>query len=240
MAVNKNVLDPGQNPKINPPQKLPNTGGNVTPGYIPTPEPVQPQYQTQAQSTNEQIWGEGGTKKPGYDAQLEKEKVWQEQYDTINNGYTEQDLQQIMQGLGLNTTNQNSFSQSGQYIKDGGDGLKPGTGEKGWTLVEGTERPVAEGTSGADERHLSDNAYAYVQYCKEQYAKATTDEERAYWHAEAEKTRASYGYSAGLDGSMYITNGALGAGNNMSGGSAVLPGELGGGSLPGTRVLKTT
>lgn len=67
------------------------------------------------------------------------------------------------------------------------------------------DRTVKEGTSGADEYWLNDAELAYVQYCKEMYAQAKTQEERDYWHAEAERTRARQGYSGGTDGSMYIS-----------------------------------
>ena len=66
-------------------------------------------------------------------------------------------------------------------------------------------RDVATGTSGGDEFWLSDSDLAYVRYCQEMYAKATTPSEKTYWHNEAEKARARAGYSGGTDGSMYLS-----------------------------------
>lgn len=66
-------------------------------------------------------------------------------------------------------------------------------------------RDYAAGTSGADEFWLTDSDLAYVRYCQEMYAKATTPAEKTYWHNEAEKTRARAGYSGGTDGSMYLS-----------------------------------
>jgi len=73
------------------------------------------------------------------------------------------------------------------------------------TWSQATQRPVASGTSGADEQFLSDQSYAIIQDAKKNYGLATTDEERAYWHNVAEAERARAGYSGGTDGSMYIT-----------------------------------
>ena len=185
---------------------------NATPSATPSASPVSTPPatgRTSGGSINEQIWGEGGTGYEGYKAQVEKEKANQSQNNTINNGYTSDDIASILEGMGKDPNSANNFSQHGGYVKDGSDGKLPGTGEEGWGSYEGTPRPVAEGTSGADEHFLSDGANEYVQHCKEMYAKATNPEDKAYWHAEAEKTRAHYGYSGGTDGSMYITKGQL-------------------------------
>lgn len=170
--------------------------------------------QNTGKSLNEQIWGEGGTGQEGYKAQLEKEIANQAQTGTASNGYSTQDLQNAIDQANQNGANitgsTDSYSQYGHYTKDGGNGVLPGTGEEGWSYTEGNRRPTVAGTSGADEDKLSDAAYQYVQYCKQMYAQATNDADRAYWHNEAEKTRAAYGYSAGTDGSMYIPVGQLG------------------------------
>lgn len=111
-----------------------------------------------------------------------------------------------------------TFSQNGHYTQDASKG---GTeteyqGEKGWYYVEGTPRQVQEGTSGADERFLSDESYAAVQQLKAEYeaAKAAGNMEAANEaHAKAENIRAGAGYSGGADGSWYLTNGQLGVEN---------------------------
>lgn len=66
-------------------------------------------------------------------------------------------------------------------------------------------RPVAPGTSGADEFWLSDQGYDIVRNAKNMYAQATSQAERDYWHNVAEQERAKAGYSGGSDGSMYIS-----------------------------------
>lgn len=66
-------------------------------------------------------------------------------------------------------------------------------------------RDYAAGTSGGDEYWLTDSDLAYVRYCQQKYAEATSPAEKTYWHNEAEKTRARAGYSGGTDGSMYIS-----------------------------------
>lgn len=73
------------------------------------------------------------------------------------------------------------------------------------TWSTATQRPVAAGTSGADEQFSSDQSYAIIQNAKDNYGKATTQAEKDYWHSVAEAERARAGYSGGTDGSMYIT-----------------------------------
>ncbi len=127
-----------------------------------------------------------------------------------NKAYTNEELEQKMNEAGVDASGMGDYSQKGEYRKDGSDGILPGTGEKGWGYYEGKPRPVAEGTSGADEDHLSDSEYAYVQYCKQMYAQAATQADKDYWHSEAEKVRARHGYIGGTDGSGYYTLGSLG------------------------------
>jgi len=91
----------------------------------------------------------------------------------------------------MNYAGTQSYSQSGKV-------------QPGGTVVGGVQRPMAAGTSGADEAFLSDQGYAIVQNAKDQYAKATTRAEKDYWHNVAEKERARAGYSGGTDGSMYL------------------------------------
>lgn len=161
-------------------------------------------------SLNNQIWGENGSGYLGYQQQLEKEIEYQKQHGTGNNPLTNEQLQEMAQQQGIDPQLLHQYSQNGGYVQDGGTGKLPGTGEEGWTNVEGQQRPVAAGTSGADEQFLSDGGYAMLQYYKEMYDKSTEPGEKEYWHAMAEQLRARAGYSGGADGSMYIPLGQLG------------------------------
>ena len=158
----------------------------------------------------------------------------------LNTGYTYPGLIQQMESLGRDTSMAGIRSQQGGYtqnrdeaIAGGGTGdpaafYKPGT----WYYSPGIKREKPEGESGADEDHLDDLQYAYVQHCKQMYATAETkyknattpeekqaaQEEMDYWHKEAEKTRAMSGYSGGFDGSRYYTLGQLGVYDDADGG----------------------
>ena len=155
--------------------------------------------QNTGKSINEQIWGEGGSGYEGYKAQVEKEKEQQAQTGNAANGYNKQDLQNAI----------NQANQNGANI----------TGSTDQYSQYDSRREVASGSSGADEDHLSDAAYQYVQYAKQMYAASDSPEDKAYWHNEAEKTRAAYGYSAGTDGSMYIPVGHFDDVNGQSSGN---------------------
>ena len=67
-------------------------------------------------------------------------------------------------------------------------------------------RPVAAGTSGADEFWMSDQDYAQLLQYKQDYASATDQAGRDAAHAAAEALRARYNYSGGSDGSMYLNS----------------------------------
>lgn len=158
---------------------------------------------------NNQVWGEGGG---GYDAHMEQaqqEAAKRQNDPTYGQAYTNEGMQQAANHAGIPG---NMFYYS-QYAS-------PNTY---------TGRPAKEHDAGADEAKLSDVEYAYVQYAKQMYNAAQTDEERAYWHNEAEKVRARYDYSGGADGSMYITNGEMGL-NTNSGGNGMQSGNLPSGS----------
>lgn len=88
--------------------------------------------------------------------------------------------------------------------------LQQAMNNAGVTAEQYSERVTPQGDSGADEALLDENGYAYVQYCKEQYQNATSQEERDHWHEEAERVRAGSGYSGGSDGSLYLTLGQTG------------------------------
>lgn len=190
-------LEEQRNAKIDALNKTGTNVWNATPSYNYT-------QNTGYNSINNQIWGDGGTKYDGYKQQVERETAYQQQNGTGSNPYTNAQMEELANEWGIDPDTLYDYSQHGGYVKDGSDGELPGTGEEGWGYVSGQQRPVQEGTSGADEQFLSDGAYAMIQHCKDMYAQAATQEERDYWHAEAEKIRARAGYSGGTDGSMYI------------------------------------
>jgi hypothetical protein len=90
---------------------------------------------------------------------------------------------------------------------------------------------AAEGTSGADERLLSDGDYAIVQQLKAQFAAAQQQYNAAVAagnmsaasaaqqamdsaHLEAERVRSGYQYSGGSDGSLYLSYPLIGSQNS--------------------------
>lgn len=165
-----------------------------------------------AASQNQSIWNGEGYK--AYQQAVDEEAKKRQNNPGYATAYTEEGLRNAIDQANQNganiTASPNSYSQYGRYVQDGSNGVLPGTGEQGWGFVEGTPRTVKEGDAGADEQFLSDEAYAYVQYCKQMYESTKDPAQKAYWHEEAEKTRAKAGYSGGADGSMYIRNGQLG------------------------------
>lgn len=107
----------------------------------------------------------------------------------------------------------------------------------------GQGRTTVQGTSGADEAHMSDKDYAYLQQLKNDYAVNQTKYYEAVnsgqdasqyksameqAHLDAERLRSGYGYSGGADGSMYIADawykdnsvGGSGGGSSVGGSSA--------------------
>ena len=128
-------------------------------------------------------------------------------------------------------------------------------GEGGWYYYTGTDRPVAPGTSGADERFASDGSYALIQALQADWFKfnelakaaekagdsakaAEYYRQRDMCNVYANQIRGLSGYSGGTDGSMHIPNGQLGIDykDGFSGSSSYLPveGMTGGGSGSGS------
>lgn len=176
--------------------------------------------------------------------QLKQEDIYAKNPNT-NSAYTNTEMEQQIaeankNGANIDVGGMNTYSQLGGYTQDRNEAISNGgTGETvpfykegDWYSYDGKDRPVKEGDSGADEHFLSDADYAYVQYCKQMYAKAPTAEERAYWHAEAEKVRARYDYAGGTDGSGYYTLGSLGAAGKTGGNGGM--GANGGAGAGGT------
>lgn len=188
--------------------------GQHNPGEVGMNPPITtPPVSTASASSynpiNNQVWGEGGG---GYDAHMEQaqqEAAKRENDPTYGQAYTNEGMQQAANNAGI----PGDMFYYSQYAS-------PDTY---------TGRPAKEHDAGADEAKLSDVEYAYVQYAKQMYNAAQTDEEKAYWHNEAEKVRARYDYSGGADGSMYITNGEMGL-NTNPGGNGMQSGNLPSGS----------
>ena len=220
--VNGDVTVPGKSPvDTNVPVTTMNTDTGTPPagnGYT---------------TINDQTQGEGVNGPDAYNAYV---KQYAQTYDPFaQEAPTQEEINALMKQFGIDPTQYTmaGYTQSGE----GATGKLPGTSENGWIYNEGGHRPVQAGTSGADETFTTAEGYAYIQLCKIMYDQATTPEEKAYWHNEAEKTRAGAGYSGGADGSMHIplaqleidqaardllgsgAHGAYGAADSSSGGS---------------------
>ena len=203
------VKNPAQQGDAQLPVQQP--GGNAQPmsAAAPANATTNPASTAKYTTLNDQIWGADGAGLKGYEQQLETQR----QNGGAATAYEDEAFRQQLIAAGIDPAKLNWYTQNGGYTQNREDAIaKGGTGEAAenfyeegtWYYYPKTEREVQAGTSGADEAHLSDASYAYIQYCKEMYAKATTPEDKAYWHNEAEKTRARAGYSGGADGSMYI------------------------------------
>ena len=215
----KTIPNPGKSADAELPVQQPGVGAPVQTMGTGQNQPAATANAPTYTSMNQQVWGEGGTGVEGYRQVLELEKLYQQQNGSGSSAYSDAALRQQLIAAGIDPALLEEDSHKGGWTQNRDTAIMGGgTGERDenfyldgdWYYYEGKPRPVTEGQAGADEQLLSDGAYAYVQYCKEMYANATTDEERAYWHNEAEKTRARAGYSGGADGSMYLTHGALG------------------------------
>ena len=68
---------------------------------------------------------------------------------------------------------------------------------------------MATYTSQYDKKYLNEDDYNLVQQYKQDYANATTPEERQQAHANAEAVRDKYKYSGGGDGSEYLGKSGL-------------------------------
>lgn len=238
------------------PAKLP--GGSSVPETLPASTPaadttpaandIVPDASNGYKSLNDQIFGEGGTGQKGYDQQ-----VAALQQTGAAKPYTDEDLRRQLIAAGVDPATLYEYSHKGGYTQNRDTALAGGgTGnpvdnfyrEGTWYYYPGTSRDAQAGTSGMDASALSDASYAYVQFCKQMYDNASTAEEKAYWHNEAEKTRARAGYSGSIDGSMAIPlaqleieqaqQELLGGGGTGIGGNAGAGGSSGGSSYPDT------
>ena len=156
--------------------------------------------------------------------EAERQRQAYEANPRLGQAYTDEELLQkywdIINAAGSNSLD--NYSQRGGYVYDGNpNGVYPGTGEKGWSLVEGVPRTVQEGTSGADEDFMSDGDYAIIQELKKRFAEAQAKGDQEGMnaaHEEAERIRARYNYSGGSDGSFYLPGGNSSGSSSGSGG----------------------
>ena len=158
---------------------------------------------------------------------------------------SQEDLRNLAAQYGIDPALLGSFSHQGGYTQDRNTALAGGgTGQPVEGFYEdgtryyypGTDRTVKEGTSGADERFLSDGAYALVQALSAEWfrldALATAAKnsgntelynqyiaDRNQCNITANQIRNTAGYSGGTDGSMYIPNGQLGITDPFRGGN---------------------
>ena len=153
-------------------------------------------------STNQQVWGEGGTGYAGELAQADAEKDRIKNDPTRGQAYTQSELEKIY----------NSQNITGGYDTK-------------------TQRTEKAGDSGADEALMMDSDYQLVQNYKAEWnrlndlAKQTDDPvlkqqllaQRDQANTDANRLRLRYGYSGGADGSMYLTAGQLGVAETPSG-----------------------
>lgn len=123
---------------------------------------------------------------------------------------------------GMNTVNYNA--NTGKFVDDnyvpvyssqidyGRDDLNPAFVER-ITSAKGNDPTKYEGYVAADPMGsdhyaqlygMSSEDQASLKTCGENYNAAQNDSARAYWHAQAEKIRANYGYSGGEDGSQNL------------------------------------
>jgi len=159
----------------------------------------------------------------GTDINKWKETYKQEQAkaEAIGTGAADSaQMQQWMQQLGMAEEQFNNRSQQGTVNADG-------------SVTGGVQRPVSDGTSGADEHYMSDGEYALLQQFKQEYANAQTQAERDAAHAKAEALRARYNYSGGSDGSMYLTGMDYLHQQDAGGGGGHAAGGAGGGAGTG-------
>lgn len=158
-------------------------------------------------SLNDQIWGEGGTGWEGYEKQVEAQKQ-----NTPAAPFTKEELMELYKAADVDPALMTEYSHRGGYtenrdtaVNGGGTGQPAEFYREGtWYYYDGTPRMVKPGTSGADERFLSDGNLQLLGYFQKMYEGTDSPEEKAYWHSMAERLRAGANYSGGVDGSLYL------------------------------------
>ena len=173
-------------------------------------------------TTNEQIWGEGGSGLAGHDQYVEQTKQKLEQDKTAVTPISEAKYENWLKQLGIDP----SQYEPGKVVET----------ENGQVHQEGAQRPKTEGTSGADEDLLSGTGYGLIQAFKAEWdrlnelakeAEAAGNRELAAQYRQqrdlqntyANQIRAGAGYYGGTDGSMYIPLGQLGAAQGQQSGT---------------------
>lgn len=128
---------------------------------------------------------------------VQKEIVADSQGRYIGNGYTVDDLNMVGTGKYMTATDWNRM----------GDGYSIVTNPYAAASAEQVaDRKTwgQQGTNRNDMELMSDDAYREILKYQQDWANATTDEERQAAHDAAEAVRARYGYSGGADGSDYL------------------------------------
>ena len=137
------------------------------------------------------------------------------------------------EAMGMNTINYDA--EKGKFLDDnyvpmyspyldyGRDDLNPAFVER--ILSGGNDPTNYQGYTAADPNGsdyyaqyygMSAEDQALLKLCGEGYNSATNDAARAYWHAQAEKIRAKYGYSGGEDGSGNLPPSSTGSSSSSS------------------------
>ena len=195
-------------------------------------------------STNQQVWGEGGTGIAGENAEVAFEKDRIEADPSRGQSYTQEELDALYKEHGIVDTGSSSQRADVMTWQEGaaaGVQLKP-TSDPNYGYVDGMPRPYKPGDAGADEDFMTDADYQLVQYYKSEWnrynelAQKETDPVkkqeylamRDQQNTNANRVRLKYDYSGGADGSMYLTAGQLGTAGNPSGGTGSTGGSYGG------------
>lgn len=115
----------------------------------------------------------------------------------IGNGYTVDDLNMVGTGKYFNNTDWSKMGPGYSIVTNPYAAASPEqiADRKTWSQ---------QGTNRNDMELMSDDAYREILKYQQDWANATTDEERQAAHDAAEAVRARYGYSGGADGSDYL------------------------------------
>ena len=104
-------------------------------------------------STNQQVWGEGGTGVAGENAEVAFEKDRIEADPSRGQAYTQEELDALYKEHGITDTGSSSQKAQSMTWQEGAAAdiqLKP-TSDPNYGYVDGTPRPYKTGDAGADE-----------------------------------------------------------------------------------------
>lgn len=128
---------------------------------------------------------------------VQKEIVADSQGRYIGNGYTVDDLNMVGTGQYMTATDWNKMGDGYSIVTNpyAAASAEQVADRKTWSQ---------QGTNRNDMELMSDDAYREILKYQQDWANATTDEERQAAHDAAEAVRARYGYSGGADGSDHL------------------------------------